>query len=214
MNELIPITEHNGKKAVSARLLHEFLGSKREFATWIKDRIKKYGLIENQDYISFDEIVKRENGASVKTEYVLSLSAAKELSMVEGNAKGKQARQYFIACEEKLIESVKPLSQVEIVAQSAQILLEQDRRLNSVEKKVEMLEAKTATRSDYFAVVGYATLNKISIGLKLAASIGKRASALCEKRGIATETIPDPRFGTVKTYPYHILDEVFNQPIR
>lgn len=45
MKELIPIQEHDGKKAVDARLLHEFLGSKRDFSNWIKDRIKKYGFI-------------------------------------------------------------------------------------------------------------------------------------------------------------------------
>ena len=29
-NELIPIINDNGKRAVDARMLHEFLGSKRE----------------------------------------------------------------------------------------------------------------------------------------------------------------------------------------
>jgi anti-repressor protein len=35
-------------------------------------------------------------------EYFLTISTAKELSMVERNEKGKQARQYFIKCEETL----------------------------------------------------------------------------------------------------------------
>ncbi|NPD92334.1 antA/AntB antirepressor family protein [Xylanibacter muris] len=47
MNELIPICEKNGKKAVNARDLHAFLGSKRDFSNWIKDRIYKYEFIEN-----------------------------------------------------------------------------------------------------------------------------------------------------------------------
>lgn len=38
-NELIPISDNNGKKAVNARDLHSFLESKRDFSTWIKDRI-------------------------------------------------------------------------------------------------------------------------------------------------------------------------------
>jgi phage anti-repressor protein len=41
MNELIPISEHNGKKAVSARLLHAFLESKQDFSNWIQNRISK-----------------------------------------------------------------------------------------------------------------------------------------------------------------------------
>ena len=43
MNELIKIQDHNGQKAVSARDLHEFLESKKQFSDWINHRIKKYG---------------------------------------------------------------------------------------------------------------------------------------------------------------------------
>lgn len=101
MNELIKITEHDGKRAVSARELHQFLENKREFTTWIKQRIEQYGFVENQDYCSFDKIVKRETGATTCKEYALSLDMAKELSMVENNEKGRMARKYFIECEKK-----------------------------------------------------------------------------------------------------------------
>ena len=51
MTELIKITTNeDGSQVVSARELHEFLGSRRDFSNWIKDRIEKYGFIENQDY--------------------------------------------------------------------------------------------------------------------------------------------------------------------
>ena len=140
MKELIPIREENGKKAVSARDLHEFLESKRDFSNWIKDRINKYGLIENQDYEVYNNFGENPNGGRPLTEYALSIDTAKELSMVEGNAKGKQARQYFIACEKKLMEIAKPLSQLEIIAQSAQILLEQDKRLSKIEAEHEELK--------------------------------------------------------------------------
>ena len=53
LNSLLPISENNGKKAVNARALHAFLGSKRDFSTWIKDRIKSYDFVENQDYVVF-----------------------------------------------------------------------------------------------------------------------------------------------------------------
>lgn len=107
MEELIKITEHKGNSIVSARDLHDFLESKRDFSNWISDRIKKYGLVENEDYTSFNKIVERENGGTTRIEYALTLDTAKELAMVEGNAKGKQARKYFIACEKKLIEGIR-----------------------------------------------------------------------------------------------------------
>lgn len=100
---LIPITENNGKRAVSARDLHAFLESKQEFANWIKNRIEKYDLVENEDYVLLDNFIKQTGrGGHNRIEYVLTIDAAKELSMVEGNEKGKMARRYFIACEKEL----------------------------------------------------------------------------------------------------------------
>lgn len=209
--ELIKITEHEGKQAVSARDLHCFLGSRREFATWMKDRINKYGLVENQDYVRFDEIVKTTGGRLIQ--YILSLDCAKELAMVEGNARGKAARLYFIECEKKLKEIVKPLSQLEIIAQSAQILLEQDQRISSVEKKLELIEAKTTTRPEYFTVAGYASLHKTPVNIKQAAHIGRQASHLCKQTMQPIDSCFDPRFGKVNMYPTNVLDVIFSKPI-
>lgn len=99
MEEIIKITEKDGKKAVNARELHAFLGSKQEFANWIKSRIDKYGFVENQDFEVFDNFVKNPEGGRPSIEYALSIDMAKELSMVENNEQGKKARRYFIECE-------------------------------------------------------------------------------------------------------------------
>lgn len=98
-NELIKISEKNGKQAVWGRELHSYLESKQDFSNWIKNRINKYGFIENQDFQRFDKII--ETGERL-IEYALSIDCAKEISMVEGNERGKQARRYFIECENKL----------------------------------------------------------------------------------------------------------------
>lgn len=91
------------QQTVNARELHAFLENRDHFSTWIKDRISQYGFVENQDFVSFSEIP--ENGGR-RIEYALSLDMAKELSMVERNEKGKQARQYFIDCEKRLSGSL------------------------------------------------------------------------------------------------------------
>lgn len=118
-----------------------FLGSRRDFTSWMNDRIKKYGFIENQDFVSFSQ--NSEKGRPL-IEYVLTIDCAKELAMVEGNSRGKAARLYFIECEKRLQQSIQPLSQLEIIAQSAQILLEQDKRISNVEEKLNLIEAKMA----------------------------------------------------------------------
>ena len=109
LNELIKVTEQDGKQAVSARDLHEYLGVNRDFSTWIKDRISKYRFEENIDFSTFTKFGERE-GTNLKSrsiEYVISLNMAKEISMIENTEKGRQIRKYFIKCEENLIEAVK-----------------------------------------------------------------------------------------------------------
>jgi anti-repressor protein len=105
--EIIHISEENGKKVVSARELHIFLESKQDFSTWIKNRIEKYGLIENQDYELLHNFMEQVSGTKHLIEYALTIDAAKELAMVEGNEKGKQARRYFIEVEKKFRQPVK-----------------------------------------------------------------------------------------------------------
>jgi anti-repressor protein len=86
-------------QTVNARELHEFLENKDHFATWIKDRIEQFNFVENEDFVTFSEIPEK---GRPRIEYALTLSMAKELSMVERNEKGKQARQYFIECERRI----------------------------------------------------------------------------------------------------------------
>lgn len=99
MNDIIKI--HDGDFPVDARELYEFLRSKRQFSDWIKDRIQKYGFVEGEDYISLHKNVKRKNGATTRIEYSLTLDTAKEISMVENNDRGRQARRYFIDVEKR-----------------------------------------------------------------------------------------------------------------
>ena len=97
MNELIKISKNeDGVQTVNGRELHEFLESKQEFVNWIKSRIQKYGFIESIDFLT--ELSKSSGGRPSK-EYYISIDMAKELSMVENNEKGREARRYFIACE-------------------------------------------------------------------------------------------------------------------
>ena len=99
--ELIKVEERDGKQAVNARGLHQFLGIGKDFSSWIKKQIERCDLVENQDFSSFDNFVKREKGSSVRKEYALSLDMAKELCMIENNEKGRTIRKYFIEVEKK-----------------------------------------------------------------------------------------------------------------
>lgn len=95
----ITATETDGIQTINARELHEFLESGQDFSTWIKSRIDKYDFTEGEDYVRFHKKMEANNATMI--EYHISLSMAKELSMVENNDKGKEARRYFIKIEEE-----------------------------------------------------------------------------------------------------------------
>lgn len=50
INELIPIQENNGQRAVNARDLHAFLQVGKDFSNWIKGRVDKYDFVEGKDF--------------------------------------------------------------------------------------------------------------------------------------------------------------------
>ena len=85
--------------AVSARDLHAFLGVKRDFTSWIKGRIKQYGFVEGVDYLLTKTGEQLPSGTKYLSEYTITVSMGKELSMVERTPKGREVRLYFIACE-------------------------------------------------------------------------------------------------------------------
>jgi phage anti-repressor protein/prophage antirepressor-like protein len=106
----VTMGEIGGKSrpVVDAKALHEFLGVGRDFSTWIKGRIKKYGFVENEDYVQVidsscsPDLGSRESnlisGAN-RIDYLLTTDMAKELAMVENNEQGRKVRRYFIKCE-------------------------------------------------------------------------------------------------------------------
>lgn len=100
-NELLPIYENENKeKLVNARELHSIMKVGKDFTNWIKDRIKKYKFVENEDYIlTFAKIGERRN--VIKHEYYVTVNMAKELAMVENNEIGRKIRRYFIEVEKR-----------------------------------------------------------------------------------------------------------------
>ncbi len=141
MNELINITtqtiDNTQVSAVSARDLHSLLDVESKFADWIKNRITKYNFEENVDYLTLSKIL--ENGGK-STEYYITLDMAKELSMVENNEKGKQARKYFIEVE----KNNKPKN-LTIYDYAKALVESQDKLTDAIRTKAYISDKKTAT---------------------------------------------------------------------
>lgn len=135
--ELIPISENNGKRAVSARDLYNFLGCTERFQSWF-DRQLQYGFTENVDYVGckvFNALANQE-----LQDYAMTISMAKEVSMIQRNEKGKEARQYFIACEQKLkevpVQQQYQLPQTYLEALKALVVAEEEKQQLALENKL------------------------------------------------------------------------------
>lgn len=212
MNKLLQLHDDaQGNRLVSARELHQVLESKREFATWIKDRIKKLKLTEGEDYFTSDNFVKRgphSNLGTKRTEYHIMINPAKHICLIENTSKGYECRQYLIDVEKNARTLQQNISQVDVMEQMVKTFREQDQRITQLEGKVQQIENSSST-GNYMTIMGYAVTISKRIDVKVAATIGRKASSLCNANGYVMGTIPDPRFGRVKTYPKEVLQSVF-----
>jgi phage anti-repressor protein len=142
-NELLPIYQNdNHDQLVNARELHEFVGSKQQFTDWIKNRIEKWGFIENIDYTLISQNYETSTGGTVRKEYILTLDTAKELAMVENNDKGRQARKYFIEVEKKYKNNYLNLSpQLQMFKQIFDSVVAQEQKVNKLENKIDVMQS-------------------------------------------------------------------------
>lgn len=201
--ELIKIENENGKQAVSARELYNFLEVKTDFTNWCK-RMFEYGFLDGQDY----SLVKiGERNAHNKLDYALTLDTAKEISMLQRSVKGKQARQYFIECEKKLTN--KPLSQIDLIIQSAIAIKEQDERISKVESTVKELESKVmTTNTDYYTIMGYCNLKGLNVDVKVCNVLGRKCTKRSKELGYNVTKAYSIIFGQVNAYHIDILFDV------
>lgn len=104
MNELIKVTEKDGKQIVSARELYLLLGhDPSNYARWSKSNIVENPYaIENEDWVAVvmgDEL-ENQNVNPTK-DYAISITMAKKIAMMSKTEKGNLIRDYFIECEKQ-----------------------------------------------------------------------------------------------------------------
>ena len=166
--ELIKLTKNEqGIETVNARELHEFLEVKSKFADWFKNRVSEFGFVENSDFVSVSKILES-GGRSI--EYYISIDMAKELSMIERNDKGKQARLYFIECERIAKARQVPQSfseALQLAANQAKQLEAQAAKVNYFDKVCDTTGLVNATQVGQKFKMSAVTLNKNLDGLNV-----------------------------------------------
>ena len=177
MNELIKIEERNGEQLVSARDLHKFLEIGTQFTKWF-DRMCEYGFVENKDFVAISQKrLTAQGNETTYTDYLMKISMAKELSMIQRNEKGKQAREYFIKCEEAWN------SEDMVLARALQI---QNKKILGYKERIELLEQKVEEQKPKVIFADAVETSKTSILIgDLAKIIKQNGTDMGQKRMFA-----------------------------
>ena len=138
----------------TAKKLYEFLEmDSSNYSRWCKSNITGNEFAEeNVDYWAF--VINDEWGGQATTDYKLTASFAKKLSMKGNGEKAEQARRYFITVEDKAKEMVINRSQLSphmqmfyaIADGQAKLELEQIRQA----EKIEKVESTVTTMKEIF----------------------------------------------------------------
>lgn len=208
MNNLIEVKETclNSKvvKSVSARELYLGLGlDKAVWSRWLVTNIVENDFFkENNDWVGFNIML---NGNESK-DFAISIDFAKHISMMARTPKGHEYRNYFIELESQQ----KPLSHLEVLAQSALALVEMDNRTKALESEVKLLSAKIEkSPTDYFTVAGFASMRGVKVDVRDANKLGRKAARLSKEHDYPIGKAHSEIFGEVNTYHLDILSEVF-----
>ena len=150
--EIALSVDENGM--TTAKKLYEFLEmDSSNYSRWCKSNITGNEFAEeNVDYWAF--VINDEWGGQATTDYKLTASFAKKLSMKGNGEKAEQARQYFITVEDKAKEMVVNRSQLSPQMQmlygmldgQAKLELEQKRQAEQIEK----VESTVTTMKEIF----------------------------------------------------------------
>lgn len=134
MNQLIETTTNEqGEIIVSGRELYEFLEINSNYTTWFK-RMCDYGFVEGTDFIPFSE---ESTGGRPTQDHALKIDMAKEISMIQRNEKGKQARQYFIEVEKRYKQQLPQYNSLELALKAA---LEHEQAIKEIKTDVDYLK--------------------------------------------------------------------------
>ncbi len=230
MKELIKVKKqiigNEEINAVDAKELHKFLKIKTQFNDWILRRIKEYKFVNNSDYLKISDGNYRGIG-KVPVIYTISIDMAKELSMVEKNEKGKQARKYFIECEkrakqalpENYLEALKALT---YEVEQKEIAIKTKAHINNKKTATAMVTASNLKRENNKLKIkvdeseSWKTVKAISwledyFDIKKKGTysvVGRYLSKLSKEKGIETKSIPSVKYPKgVKTYPVNLISD-------
>lgn len=181
------------------------------------------------------EDIPQPNGGTKKAKYfIMNKDAFTLLAMGFTGAKAVEFKIKYInefnQMEAELkSQQTKQLTAAESLLQSVQLLVAHERQLAIIEHnqknmqgaihtlfdevygmkfEADLMKQKLNNEIERYTVIGYCYAHNIPMTRKEASIIGGACSRMCKKRNILVESIADPRFGKVNTYPSELIAEV------
>ncbi|MBF9011317.1 phage antirepressor KilAC domain-containing protein [Corynebacterium phoceense] len=162
---LIPLTDNDGAQAVMGRDLHAFLEVGTAYSRWIERLIEKYGFVTGQDFMPK---MAESTGGRPSEDHILTLDMAKELSMVQNNERGRQARRYFLECERvarehaQMADNAKSVIQQMTRSEILQIALNAETERLQLEAKNKELEPKAEAYDEFMDATGHYNVGTVA----------------------------------------------------
>jgi phage anti-repressor protein len=122
---------------VDAAMLHFFLRVKKDFTSWVKNRVESAQLVEGEDFRILTNLGENVRVGRPRAEYWLSVDAAKHCAMLEGGERGRRIRQYFIDSEKRArLMFSDPLT-------AAKMYVEAEEKRREAQQHLEVAKAET-----------------------------------------------------------------------
>jgi phage anti-repressor protein len=169
MEKLLPVLFNTDLKvnSVDARTLWKNLGSKQEFTHWFKARVDDILAKEGVDYVVDKKLKPGKFGKLQEiTDYIITISIAKEMAILERNDTGKQVRKYFIRCEEELKRRQTSIKQEAPVPRAKDDSLAYlNKKLNSTYTRAHWVKHKRAPIAEEYKRLA-SFINLLALGTK------------------------------------------------
>jgi hypothetical protein len=149
--------------------------------------------------------VEQVSGAKHLMEYALLVDVAKQIAMVEGNEKGKQARTYFIECERQLN---KPLSEIEVARRylaSLELIEAQRKSIEIKDNQIDNMSVAFNHESQWLSILKVAKHN----GIKESLLNWRPLKSMSAKMGYEVKKMPSRRYEFQNIYHINVFKVVY-----
>ena len=198
------------QKYINSREVAEMVG--KNHADLMRD-IRRFAEYLGESKIALADYFKESTYADAQGKerecYLISKKGCEFIAHKMTGQKGAIFTAKYIERFHEMQSALQPKSQLEVIQMMVNQMVEQEKKLDSFNDRLDQIEAKTITSpTDYYTISGFASIRKQRIDVSRANLLGRKATKLSKEYGYDIGKASDPRYGTVNTYHVDILNMV------